>query len=175
MRVRFHIQQRLDVTPIEKLTFPSRSRDELPPVLRALQWIFLAQPIRDEVLLLLEQTLAKTPKNKSHTGRPGMDLWQILVLAVVRLALNCDYDRLEYLVNMDVGLRQIMGLPALCPGHELSFGVEDHPFSQKTISRNVCHLQEDVLRRINEIISQNGRDLFAKRKPGRVAPPMAIK
>ena len=43
---------------------------------------------------------------KPATGRPGLDLWHILVLGVVRLALGCDYDRLAYLANYDALLRQ---------------------------------------------------------------------
>ena len=31
-------------------------------------------------------------------GRPGMSQWQILVLGVLRLGLNADYDRIQELV-----------------------------------------------------------------------------
>ena len=49
---------------------------------------FINTQVRDEVLKLIEE---KVCGNKKQTGRPGMDLWQILVLGVVRLALDCDY------------------------------------------------------------------------------------
>ena len=34
------------------------------------------------------------PGVDKHNGRPGMDLWRILVCGVLRLDLNIDYDRL---------------------------------------------------------------------------------
>ena len=33
-------------------------------------------------------------KGKKKTDRTGMDLWQILVLGVVRMGLDLNYDRL---------------------------------------------------------------------------------
>ena len=35
----------------------------------------------------------KVAGGKKATGRPGLDLWHILVLRIVQLALDCDYDR----------------------------------------------------------------------------------
>ena len=32
-------------------------------------------------------------------GRPGMELWQILVMGVLKQGLGCDFDRLQELVN----------------------------------------------------------------------------
>ena len=58
---------------------------------------------------------------KKATGRPGLDLWQILVLGVVRLGLNCDYDRLEHLANYDSLLRQILGLSPVQSPEEKPF------------------------------------------------------
>jgi len=107
MRNYFNVQLGPGQTAIEDVIIPVKSRDELPPALAGLQWIFINTQVRDEILKLIEE---KVCGNKKQTGRPGMDLWQILVLGVVRLALDCDYDRLEYLVHYDVLLRQIMGL-----------------------------------------------------------------
>jgi len=35
----------------------------------------------------------------SNNGRPGMDLWKILVLGALRLNLSWDYDRLHEMAN----------------------------------------------------------------------------
>jgi hypothetical protein len=35
-----------------------------------------------------------------------MDLWQILVLGIVRLGLDADWDRLEHIANYDALVRQ---------------------------------------------------------------------
>src|SRR3954467_9963202 len=40
MRKRFEVQLALGKTPIEKVVLPLKSRDELPPILAGLQWIF---------------------------------------------------------------------------------------------------------------------------------------
>ena len=47
MRKKFEVQYELGVTPVEKIKLPLRSRDELPAVLRALQYICI---IRSEIL-----------------------------------------------------------------------------------------------------------------------------
>ena len=39
-----------------------------------------------------------------------MELWHILVLSVVRMGLDADYDRLEDLANHHRLIRQIMGV-----------------------------------------------------------------
>ena len=39
------------------------------------------------------------PEADRTVGRPGMDLWQILVLGVLKQGLGCDFDRLHDLTN----------------------------------------------------------------------------
>ena len=153
MRRRFDVQLALGITPIERVSIPLKSRDELPPILASLQWIFQTPEINEQVFCLLESRLIA---GKKATGRPGLDLWQILVLGVVRLGLDCDYDRLEDLANHHTLLRQILGV-APVPGPT------DKPFHYKTLSENVCHLDEDLLAQINGIIVQSGRAVFKKK------------
>jgi hypothetical protein len=64
-----------------------------------------------------------------------MDLWQLLLLGVVRLALDCDYDRLEEVANY-VTLGQGDDGP-------LRFS-RPARFQHKTISANVCHADGDL-------------------------------
>src|ERR1035437_5557885 len=154
MRKRFEIQLALGKTPIERVVLPVRSRDELPPVLAGLQWIFQTPELNGQVFELLE---GKVVGVKKATGRPGLDLWHILVLGVVRLALDCDYDRLEYLANYDSLLRQILGLSPVQ-------SAEEKPFHYKTLSENMGHVDEGLLQQINAIVAQAGRAVF-KKKP----------
>jgi len=156
MRKRFDAQIGLGQTPIENVTIPLISRDELPPVLRGLQWIFKTSEVNQEIFELLE---GKIIGDKQDTGRPGMDLWHILVLAVVRLGLGCDYDRLEHIANYDGLVREIMGLP--------SFGGGEQQFHHKTISDNICHIDAEVLEKINAIVVQHGRKTFKKSGKGK--------
>ena len=99
MRKRFEVQLELGQPAIENVILPKRSRDELPPLLKGLQWIFKTPELNEAIFELLENTVVGS--KKSTTGRPGMDLWHILVLGIVRLGLNCDYDRLEHIANYD--------------------------------------------------------------------------
>jgi len=45
-----------------------------------------------------------------HNGRPCMEQWTILVLSILRLSLNIDYDRPQELVNQHKNICQIIGL-----------------------------------------------------------------
>src|SRR5215210_3792673 len=82
MRQRFEQQINLRTVAISDVKFPLKSRDELPPVLMALQYIFVSPELNEKVFALLEK---KVCGNKKKTGRKGMDLWHILVLAVVAM------------------------------------------------------------------------------------------
>jgi transposase, IS5 family len=160
MRKRFEVQLALGRTPIERVVLPARSRDELPPVLAGLQWIFQTPEINSQVFDLLER---KVVGGKQATGRPGLDLWHILVLGVVRLALDCDYDRLEHLANYDGLLRQILGLPPVLSDPE-------KPFHYKTLSQNVCHVDDELLGQLNAVVVQAGRAVFKKKEDGPAEP-----
>ena len=50
MRKRFEVQYELGATPIEKIQIP-KSRDELPPVIRALQYIYTTPDLNEKVLI----------------------------------------------------------------------------------------------------------------------------
>src|SRR6266496_6352432 len=82
MRQRFESEPGLQLTPIEQVRIPLKSRDELPPILAGLQWIWCHPTLKGEILESLERAIMA---GKQATGRKGMDLWQILVLGVVRL------------------------------------------------------------------------------------------
>jgi len=160
MRKRFEVQLALGKTPIEKVVLPLKSRDELPPILAGLQWIFQTPEVNCRIFVLLESKLVA---GKKATGRPGLDLWQILVLGVVRLGLDCDYDRLEHLANYDSLLRQILGLSPVQSS-------EEKPFHYKTLSENICHVDEELLQEINAIVAQAGRAVFKKKESGCAEP-----
>src|SRR6266436_9003007 len=153
MRKRFEVQLALGQTPIERVQLPLKSRDELPPILAGLQWIFLTPEINAQIFTLLETKLVA---GKKATGRPGVSLWQILVLGVVRLGLDCDYDRLEHLANYDSLLRHILGVSPVR-------SEEEKHFHYKTLSENIGYVDEELLEQINAIVVQAGRAVFKKK------------
>jgi hypothetical protein len=85
MRQRFEQQMSLRTVAMPDVKFPLKSRDELPPVLMALQYIFVTSALNEKVFELLEKKICK---GKKKTGRKGMYLWHVLVLALVRHGLG---------------------------------------------------------------------------------------
>jgi len=154
MRHHFQHQPDLQITPIEKIRLPLKSRDELPPLLAGLQWIWMHSTLKAEIFALLE---AKILAGKKATGRTGMDLWQILVLGVVRLGLDANWDRLEDLANHHTLIRQMLGLPAT-PWND-----ESKRFGHQTLRDNVALLDDELLQQINARIAAAGREVFAKK------------
>ena len=160
MRHPFQTQPDLQITPIEKIRLPLKSRDELPPILAGLQWVWMHATLKAEIFALLE---AKILTGKQATGRTGMDLWQILVLGVVRLGLDADWDRLEHVANYDSLVRQMLGVPAA------PWGEEDKRFGHQTLRDNVALLDDELLQQINARIAAAGREVFAKKVGAPVA------
>ena len=103
MRHYFQTEPDFQITPIEKIRLPLKSRDELPPILAGLQCIWMHPTLKAEIFSLLE---AKILAGKQAAGRTGMDRWQILVLGVVRLGLSDEvvgparWERLAYFHTM---------------------------------------------------------------------------
>lgn len=157
MRKRFECQLELGQKAIENLLIPLKSRDEMPPILAGLQWIFLTPAVNVAVFELLEQ---KILGSKKQTGRNGMDLWHILVLGVTRLGLDCDYDRLEYLANFDSLLRELLGIPPTSDG--------GRSFHRKTLSQNACLVDAELLAQINAIVVAQGREEFKKKEDEKI-------
>ena len=150
--MRYHYQAEPDfqITPIEKIRLPLRSRDELPPILAGLQWLWMHPTLKAEIFTLLE---AKILAGKKATGRIGMDLWQILVLGVVRLGLDADWDRLEDLANHHTLIRQMLGVPAT------PWGEAAKVFGHQTLRDNVARLDGELLGQINACIAAAGREV----------------
>jgi len=154
MRHRFQQQTTLGITPIGEVKFPLRSRYELPLVLMGLQHIFITPVLNEKVFALLEK---KVLKDKKKTGRKGMDLWHILVLAVIRHTLDTNWDRLEHIANYDVLLRKILGV------HVEKFGIEEMEFAYQTIADNVSLIDDELLQQINLLVAEQGHNLLKKK------------
>jgi len=93
---------------IANIHLDPRSRDDIPQLLRGLQYLYTDKELREKIF----EVLAKlTPESVNpETGRPGMGGWKILIMGSLRLNLNCDYDRLQELVNNKTEQRKIWRL-----------------------------------------------------------------
>jgi hypothetical protein len=87
-----------------------KSRDDIPQILRGLQYIYTTPELREAVFAILQEVIPQGMEGKANpdTGRPGMEQWKILVLGVLRQGLNADYDRLHELSNQHSTLRQML-------------------------------------------------------------------
>ena len=156
MRQRFEQQMNLRTVAIADVKFPLKSRDELPPVLMALQYIFITLSLNEKVFDLLEKKICN---GKKKTGRKGMDLWHILVLAVVRHACGTNWDTLETWSNHHELVRKVMGV------HASAF-IEDEKiaFHYQSILDNVSLIDEVLLQQINQLVVEAGHHLVKKKE-----------
>ena len=101
-------EQRLDCLPISDVTLNLACRDEIIPILRALQHLYGNAQLRRELLGLVGKDVNQSTSHR--LGRRGLNYWEIAVLAGVRLGCNLDYDKLQDLAENHRCLRQIMGI-----------------------------------------------------------------
>ena len=103
MRNLIQPQMQFGEVDIASIVFNPKSRDDIPQILRGLQYIYTEQALRQRVFAILKEVLPErvdaVGKVSTKTGRPGMDQWKILVLGVLRLGLNTNYDRIQELAN----------------------------------------------------------------------------
>jgi IS5 family transposase len=149
MRTAFKIQYEFGATPIEHIELPLDSRDELPPVLRALQYIYATPQLNKQVFDLLENKIMSGVKT---TGRSGMSLWEILVFGAIRLALDADYDRLQHIANYDNLVRSLVGIA--------DFGENLKKYPLSTLKDNVRLLDEQTLIAIDKLVSKSAHNLL---------------
>ena len=112
MRIAFDPQLRLDCPVVPEVRLNTDCRDEIIPILRALQHIYGRPELRDQLLEAVAQDVNGI--TRADRGRPGMDYWSILVLGAVRLGCNFNYDRLQNLAEEHRSLRRIMGIDGWC-------------------------------------------------------------
>jgi len=155
MRTRFEQQLELGVKPIADTPVLLKSRDDIPALVIALLAIYNTSEYNQTIYKLLED---KVLKGKKKTGRSGLNLWQIFVLAQYRLALNLDYDRLHYMTCSDSTLRQILGI-------EVETGFAKREISYQRIIDNLHLLDNETLLKINDVIVSFGhKEVFKKKE-----------
>jgi hypothetical protein len=154
MRKRFEQQFKLGVKPIKDTPILLKSRDDIPALVIALLAIYNSPKYNELIFNQLETVILK---DKKKTGRVGLNLWQIFVLAQYRLALNLDYDRLHYMTYSDSTLRQLLGI-------ETETGFEKIEISYQRIIDNLHLLNNETLIKINDVIVSFGHNEVFKKK-----------
>ena len=142
---------------ISTIKLDPRSRDDIPRILRGLQYIYITPEVRERVFEILAEVLpprADTEdKVSADSGRPGMAQWKILVLGALRLGLNADHDRIRELADQHASIRRMLG-------H--GDWADESRYSLQTIRENLRLLTPESLDRINREVVDAGHRLVKK-------------
>jgi hypothetical protein len=148
MRQHYDSQRRFDSTPIGELMLNYDCRDEMIPVLAGLQYVYTSGPLRNKIVKLVAEDVNRD--SRRDIGRPGLDDWQIVVLAGVRLGCDYDFDKLQDQAENHRSLRTLLGV---------GDWEEGTSFSARRIRDTLCQLQPSTLEAINQAIVSHGQEL----------------
>lgn len=148
MRKSFSSQQRFDCRGVLGVQLNLECRDEMIPILGALQHIYSQPERRDAILDMVAEDVNQD--SRDDVGREGMDYWQILVLAAVRLGCNLDYDKLQDLAEQHRNLRHTLGIGDWRDATD---------FGWRRIRDNVCLLKPATIEKISHSIVAAGHRL----------------
>ncbi len=150
-------QRQFGQVDIADIVFDPQSRDDIPPLLRGLQHLYLEPAVRERVFAILAEVLPERADGegpaRSDTGRPGMPQWTILVLGTLRLGLNADYDRIQELANPHTTLRQMLGHGDWSDATR---------YELQTLKDNLRLFTPELLDRINQEVVRAGHAVLKK-------------
>ena len=147
-------QMELGEIGIEDIWINLKSRDDIPALLLGLQHLYADEETRTRLFALLEEHML--PGVDRTVGRPGMELWRILVMGVVMQGSGCDFDRLHELVNEHNTLRQFLGHADIW---------DKRKYEYQTVVDNVCLVRPELLAEVGQLIVESGHAV-ARKKPG---------
>ena len=151
MRKVIDAQMKIGEVDISEIIFKTKSKDEMVKTLKGLQHLYMNEKVRTRLFNYLEQLV---PEGISkNNGRPGMELWKVFVLAMVRLAKDCDLDGLLDLADNHIRMRAMMGHV-----HE-----DDTTYDMETMRRNMHLFTPEVLEEINKIVVDAGHKVVVKK------------
>ena len=156
MRNRFDQQLTIGILPIEKTVVSPKIKNALTELLAALVEIYKTPEFNTQIFSIMEKHIMQ---NKQKTGRNGMTLWQIFVLAQVRLSEDLSYAKLHDLANNHLTLRCLLGVGS---DNGAFTRIE---FEYQNIYDNISGLSDALLREINDIIVEFAhKEIFKKKE-----------
>ena len=163
MRVIEFPQPTLGRIAIEDIEFDPYCRDDITNTLRGIPHIYCTPELREPVFALLTSEILASPTDSSDddasgesaginpdTGRPGMELWKILVMGLLKQGLDCDYDRIGNLADHHAQVRAMLGDDDT--GDKVRY-------DRRTITRNVNLLTPSLLGKIDKVVVDAGHVL----------------
>ena len=146
-------QHERDEIRIEDIKLDLKSRDDVPALLFGLQYLYSQKALRDRLFAIMNEYIR--PGVSKKVGRPGMAMWNILVMGVVKQGLGCNFDRLHELVNEHKTLRKFLG----------HVSDDDYRYHYQTLVDNVSLLTPKLLGKVNQLVVDTGHTVVGK-KPG---------
>ena len=157
MRIYRDLQTKIGEIDISKIKLDENSKDDVHRALFGIQALYNNKEAMERVRKLLTEKIA--PDKDKNNGRPGMDLWNILVLGIIRLAANIDYCRVRDYANSHREVRGFLGLSYLMP---------DKIFDLQTIKDNLGLLTKEILDEINQIVAKLGHEELTEKQRGKL-------
>jgi len=154
MRQGFTQQLAINITPISEVAIPKEKRNHMANLMSALQYLYTHSKWSNQVESLLRNCFNN---GKQSTGRSGMSLWEIFVLAQIRLCMNTSYDELLDLANFHVLVRGILGV---LPNDY----TQGHQYSRQNLYDNVSQIDDQTIKGINDILVAMGHEVFKKKE-----------
>ena len=159
-------QMSLGQVGIASIEFDPKCRDDITQILLGLQYIYVTPDVRERVFEILQHIVPNrtgkgltgeqlAQKADPDLGRSGMDQWKILVLGVLRLGLNTDYDRIHNLANNHNTVRQML---------EHDDWYDTTKYSLQTIKDNVGLFTQEILDQVSHEAIKAGHTLVKKTK-----------
>ena len=158
MREIYKRQFQLGQVSIDKIQIDPKSRDDIPAVLKGLQHIWCDEALRARLFELLDEHVL--PETDRTVGRPGMDLWRVLVLAVLKQGLGCDFDRLHDLANHHGKIREFLGHGDFA---------DRTRYEYQTVVDNVSLLTPELLSAVGRLVVESGHKVAKKSLASRCA------
>jgi IS5 family transposase len=148
MRKMIENQLKIGQVDIKNIQIDINCRDEIPQLLLGLQSLYSDRKLRNKIFDILKDII---PKNiDAGNGRPGMELWKILVLGTLRLNCNWDYDKIHDIANNHKKVREFLG-------HTIfEF---DQRYGLQTIKDNISLFTPAVLDEINQVVVKAGHNM----------------
>lgn len=144
-------QMKIGEVPVSEIEFDLKARDNITKILMGLKHIYCNLELREEIFNILEKSI---PENiDRNNGRPGLELWKILVLGTVRINCNWGYDTLHNMANNHLILRQMLG--------HGSFDYKNK-YHLQTLIDNVSLLTPEILDEMNQLVVNAGHKLVKK-------------
>ena len=154
MRRVMNPQMELEEVRIESIELDPKSRDNIPALLRGLQHLYADDQTRAQLFSLLEAEAG--PGVDQTVGRPGIELWRILVMAILKQDPGIDFARLYHHVNHDRLVRQFLGHGSL---------LDSEHYEIETVVRNVNLLGSELLSKVGHLMIESGHRV-SKKKAG---------